>query len=99
MLAVSVQDCKLEDPLSATCAALSCAGEQLGGALRLPGMMAAAGAWDPDAVPAVCILTLACRAALTSEPGVGSGDPRSLLQPATMHCLRCCTTEPGCHFN
>ena len=82
-----MQDHKLEEPLSAAFAAVSCAGKQLGGALRLPGMVAAAAARDPDAIPAVCILAAACHTALASELGGRVGDPRSLLQPATMHCL------------
>ena len=82
------QDYKLEEPRSAVYAALASAGEQLGRALQLPGMMAASAAWDPAAVPVVCILAVASSGLLTTARDGKSEHPRFLLQPATVECLR-----------
>ena len=79
---------KLEDPHSAVLAALSVAGEQLGKALQLPGMMAVSASWDPDAVSIVCLLTVASGGSLATAQDGESVHPRFLLQPATMECLR-----------
>ena len=59
-------------------------GERLGEAVRRPGMMAAAAAWDPDAVPALCILTLAGDDMTPDLRRTPSRRPRQLLQPATL---------------
>ena len=70
-------------------AALSCAGEQLGKALQLPGTMAVSASWDPDAVSVVCLLTVASGGSSLETPQDGeSVHPCFLLQPATMECLR-----------
>jgi hypothetical protein len=85
----------LEDPLSAVLAALSVAAEQLGKALQLPGVMSASASWEPDAVPIVCILTVASSGSLAMPlDGGQSVHPSYLLQPATMECLRYGTSHP-----
>jgi hypothetical protein len=77
-----------QDSLPPVLAALRDAGNQLGTALRRPGLMAAAAAWDPDAVPALCILTLGSASrSSTAAPQKPSG-LLLLLQPAAMECLR-----------
>ena len=68
--------------------ALCDAGIQLGAALRRPGLLAAAVAWDPDAVPALCILTLGSASRSSAAAPKKPSSLHSLLQPATMECLR-----------
>ena len=75
--------------LPAVMAGLRGADEQLGKALRRAGMLAAAAAWDPVAVPALCILTLGT--ATEALESVRFKLRCSLLQPATAECLRCVT--------
>jgi hypothetical protein len=91
----SLQTSGLQDCSPAVQAALRDAGHQLGTALRRPGMVAAAASWDHDAVPALCILTLGSASrSSTAAPQKLSG-LRSLLQPATIECLRCVATSGG----
>ena len=54
-----LQDHDLHEPLDQVLAGLSGAGVRLGTALQQPGLLAASAAWDPDALPALCILALA----------------------------------------
>ena len=83
-----LQDYELQEPLAVTFSALASAGAQLGNAVLRPGVLAAAAAWDPDAVPALCILTMASHNSLTTELDGRSAHPRYMLQPAVMECLR-----------
>ena len=63
--------------------------EWLAKALRRTGMVAAAAAWDPDAVPALCILALGIATQVAQS--VPHKPSCSALQPATVECLRCVT--------
>jgi hypothetical protein len=58
-------------------------------------MMAAAAAVDADAMPALCILALASHEAYPDEAHCGLTRMRSLLQPATVECLR--SVQPLCN--
>ena len=80
-----------QDVLPAVMGALRDAGNQLGTALRRLGLLAAAAAWDPDAVPALCILALGSASRYSAASPQKPNSLRSLLQPATTECLRCTT--------
>jgi hypothetical protein len=77
-----------QDVLPAVMGALRDAGNQLGTALRRPGLLAAAAAWDPDAVPALCILALGSASRSSAAAPKQRSSLHLLLQPATMECLR-----------
>ena len=77
-----------QDLLPAVLATLHNVGNELGTALRRPGMLAAAAAWDPDAVPALCILALGSASSSSAAASKKPSSLHSLLQPATIECLR-----------
>ena len=85
----SSQASRLQVALPGILAGLRAAGHQLGTVLRRPGMLAATAAWDPDAVPALCILALGSASRSSAAEPQTPSKLCSLLQPATMECLRC----------
>jgi hypothetical protein len=88
MPAVLLQDHDIRNPLAIVGPALTRNRERLGDALLRPAFMAAVAAWDLDALPAICILTLASCDLFPAETDGKPSNPRRLLLPAAMACLR-----------
>ena len=84
-----LQDHELHEPLGQVLAGLFGAGVRLGTALQQPGLLAASAAWDPGALPTLCILALAsdakCPAA--DAEGLEVSMPEQ-MRPALGACLR-----------
>ena len=86
--AVHAQDNKVMNPQLYVRDSLCSGLPQLGRAVRRTGLAAAAAAWDPNAVPVLCILAEACHEMPTAthqDPLL----PRVLLRPSALECLRC----------
>jgi hypothetical protein len=84
-----LQDRKLHEPLDQVLEGLFGAGVRIGTALQQPGLLAASAAWDPNALPALCILAMASDA----ECPAADSDGRLVCMPSQMRpalglCLR-----------
>jgi hypothetical protein len=84
-----LQDHELREPLEQVLAGLFGAGVRLGRALQQPGLLAASAAWEPDALPALCILAMASDAECPAADLDGvSIDMPLQMRPALEACLR-----------
>jgi hypothetical protein len=77
-----LQDPKVQDKPEQVMAAICSPGQRLGAALQRPDVIARATAWEPCAVPVLCILALAS-SGLAEQPRM-----RLQLQPAHAECTR-----------
>jgi hypothetical protein len=91
-----MQDHGLRDPVPLVLEVMCHSADRLGAALQRPGVVAAAAAWDPGAVPALCILSVAGCPAAPNDWGseaCAMKEAQLQLQPALGCCTRCAHTQ------